>query len=1031
MLMTIVTVQVSHAQWASFPEELELKVGETKAVTVEYGGGYTDHTFAPNNSNYAIDVKISGRTAYVTGLREGTGYIQLNVWRWLSGSTEKEYVHFLCYVTVTSPPGIQFADAKVKALCVANWDTNGDGGLSEAEAAAVTDLGEVFNGNKEITSFNELQYFTGLTSFEYPCGFTDCTNLTSITIPSSVKKIYSGFEGCGFTSITIPNSVTEIRPVSFCECHNLKSVTIGSGMTNYESNVFQGCNNLTSIVVASGNSKYDSRNNCNAVIETASNTLIEGCKNTTIPSSVTNIGEYAFVDKGLTSVTIPESVTSIDHSAFGQNYDLTDVFCYARNVPSTSWEVFDDETIASATLHVPASSIQQYQTTEPWSKFGSIVSIDGDEPGDSDTELVTIGEGNVDGSFNTVPYNNYYKYSTTQMLYTPREIGRSGTIKSIAFKVANATSHSTSEVKVYLGHKSDLFSGTTDYVSSNLTLVYSGAPTLGRATGWEKLDFNQGEFEYNGTDNLVVVVTRQASSYTKSLTYDCYSGTGYVLYRRSDEDTSCADVTNTSKGYSDYNERPVVKLELEGNTSDGPDTDISQLDNIIYLEKTESLAGSNVTLPFQMKNSAAIRGFQFDLYLPDGVTAVKNAKGRIQGALSSGRLPEDDEHTLTIQEQPDGAIRFLCNSLYDETFTGSDGEIATLQIKIADNMEDGDYPIVIKNMKLTETNISNFYETDYLKSTLSITSYMLGDVNSDTMIDILDYTGVANHIVGIAQDVFVEKAADVDNSGQIDVADYTGIANLIMTGNVYGTSNNVKPESGRRKAADYGDNYIIVQDTSMPITDARGAEVELSLCMKNSAPIRGFQFDMYLPEGFTVVKNAKGRISASLTRARLADDDEHTLTVQEQADGAIRFLCSSLYDETFSGSDGEIATVKVKIAENIAAGNYRILLRNMKLTETNISNYYEADNVESVFIVASGNGIAELALQNVSIQAQGGSITVEGAADGTAISVYSSDGMLQGTAVADKGIATLSTSLQAGSIAFVKVGEKTVKVLMK
>ena len=242
-------------------------------------------------------------------------------------------------------------------------------------------------------------------------------------------------------------------------------------MTNYESDVFQGCNNLTSIVVASGNSKYDSRNNCNAVIETASNTLIEGCKNTTIPSSVTNIGEYAFVDKGLISITIPENVTSIDHSAFGQNYDLTDVFCYARNVPSTSWEVFDDETIASATLHVPASSIRQYQATEPWSKFGSIVSIDGDEPGDSNTELVTIGEGNADGSFNTVPYNNYYKYSTTQMLYTPREIGRSGTIKSIAFKVANATSHSTSEVKVYLGHKSDLFSGTTDYVSSNLTLV--------------------------------------------------------------------------------------------------------------------------------------------------------------------------------------------------------------------------------------------------------------------------------------------------------------------------------------------------------------------------------------------------------------------------------------------------------------------------------------------------------------------------------------------------------------------------------
>ena len=93
-----------------------------------------------------------------------------------------------------------------------------------------------------------------------------------------------------------------------------------------------------------------------------------------------------------------------------------------------------------------------------------------------------------------------------------------------------------------------------------------------------------------------------------------------------------------------------------------------------------------MTLSLKMKNTTAIRGFQFDLYLPEGVTVAKSAKGKILGALSADRLPDEDEHTLTFNEHPDGAIRFLCNSQYDETFTGNDGEIATLQVIIGQDV---------------------------------------------------------------------------------------------------------------------------------------------------------------------------------------------------------------------------------------------------------------------------------------------------------------------------------------------------------
>ena len=382
------------------------------------------------------------------------------------------------------------------------------------------------------------------------------------------------------------------------------------------------------------------------------------------------------------------------------------------------------------------------------------------------------------------------------------------------------------------------------------------------------------------------------------------------------------------------------------------DTDISALDNVIYLEKMEGNAGTTATMSFRMKNSAAIRGFQFDLYLPDGVTAVKNAKGRIQGGLSSERLPEDDEHSLTISEQPDGAIRFLCGSQYDETFIGNDGEIATLQVSLAGDMEDGDYTVAMKNMRLSETDITKFYDIERVKSTYTIWSYTPGDIDGDGTVNVTDYIGVANHILGIPQAVFIEKAGDVDGDGNINVTDYIGVANIILTGSPFGNSNSVKPAYSRARSTDLStkENVIYVET----LTADAGTQATLSFQMKNTAAIRGFQFDLYLPDGVTVVKNAKGRIQGSLSEGRLPDDDEHTLTIQEQADGGIRFLCGSQYDETFTGNIGEIATLQVSIAEGMPNGNYPIVLKNMRLTETDISKFYDSDDVETTLRVNGG-----------------------------------------------------------------------------
>ena len=199
-------------------------------------------------------------------------------------------------------------------------------------------------------------------------------------------------------SIEVPDGIIAIGDNAYYGCGNATSIFIPNSVSHIGYWALYACNSLNSIVVEEGNSVYDSRNNCNAIIETATNSLIVACQNTVIPEGVTNIGEHAFFNcdalinsNALTSIVLPNTIESIEAFAFSMCSSLDTIYCYAITPPAINQYSFDNY---NATLYVPCGSLEAYKAHEVWSQFSNIDCITSNKV-ETDTVVIDASTSSV------------------------------------------------------------------------------------------------------------------------------------------------------------------------------------------------------------------------------------------------------------------------------------------------------------------------------------------------------------------------------------------------------------------------------------------------------------------------------------------------------------------------------------------------------------------------------------------------------------------------------------------------------------
>ncbi len=319
----------------------------------------------------------------------------------------------------------------------------------------------------------------------------------STVVPSSVEVLeeYS-FSGVnGLTTLNLPDGVKSIGKNAFWADEGLTSVKLSKSVVELGSGPFVGCSNISSFVIDPANPVYDSRNNCNAIIETATNTLIQGFGTTKIPEDVVKLAPQAFQYQSISYLEIPASVKEIGDACFLFCNAMTTVVSHIKKPFPVSSTVFSGDNMRTAVLYVPFGTKKAYSTTAGWGSFPKIVEM---EP--TDDEL-----GQHAASIAEVDFGKQYAGLNNQVNVPIYVVGGSiDPITSIDYTITTGS-------KVFDGHL-ELDDPITYMMTAQVLVPFNADATVGeqeKKLTITKINGQKNESTENSASGTLVTVKRK------------------------------------------------------------------------------------------------------------------------------------------------------------------------------------------------------------------------------------------------------------------------------------------------------------------------------------------------------------------------------------------------------------------------------------------------------------------------------------------------------------------------------------------
>ncbi|MBR5037454.1 MAG: leucine-rich repeat protein, partial [Prevotella sp.] len=668
-----------------------------------------------------------------------------------------------------------------------------------------------------VTTIGEYAFaYSGLTSIDIPnsvtsiskCTFSGCSGLTSVTIPNSVTSIgESAFEGCsGLTSVTIGNSVKSIGDSAFCGCSGLTSILIPNsvsligtgGIGYYGGSSFNGCSSLTSIIVESGNMVYDSRNNCNAIIETQTNTLIKGCNTTSIPNSVTSIGDYAFGGCAINFIRIGENVTSIGNRAFDCDFSALII---DNPVPPQIENSFPSK--QRVYLMVPSGSEEAYAVDDEWNK--SFINIYPYEEltnirfPDSHVKEICLANWDIDNdgelsnweALAVTSIDNKFKSKTQIIKFDEFRYFRSVTnISGEAFtdctnlraltlpegitKIESKYETASTKTGAFWGCSSLTSINIPKSVNTIMGRAFQGcclqAVHITDLTAWCNIEFrnyektNPLEFAHhlflNGEEVTELVIPVEVTEIKNQTFRGCEGLTSVIIHD---------DVTSIGEA-SFYKCTGLTSLSIPESVTTIGNNAFSRSTGLTSVEIPSSIT----TISSNVFNGCT--GLT-SVIIPEGVINI------MDGAFSNTNL-----QSLTIPL----SVNFIGSSAFGN-------KLKSVKV-ISDEpilISEGTFPNRSSAVLCVPPGSKGAYEAeDYWNEFSAIVEYPDCDVNLDGTINVVDVVDIARFVVGTPASTFIEGLADLNSDNLVNVADA-----IILVNEIAGDTQFAKPALAPRKTA--------------------------------------------------------------------------------------------------------------------------------------------------------------------------------------------------------------------------------------